>query len=205
MKTYIKSRVTHSLTLLFLLTIIVACGGGGTNSPSSDIVSGFNTDNEGWGMFGDATSATPSHAATGGVNNSGYIFAKDQQASQVYLFQAPAKFLGGKGAYYGGSLSFYLKQQSALSRPFDSDDVVLEGAGITLVYNMPTNPGLEFSSFSVPLRAGSWKVSSLSGATATEAQLRSVLANLTVLRIRGEFETGEDTGSVDEVILSKTP
>jgi Laminin B (Domain IV) len=204
-KTYLKSRATTWLATLLLLTTIVACGGGGTSTTSPDIVSSFNTDNEGWVMFGDATSPTPSYSTTGGVNNSGHIYANDQGASQVYLFQAPAKFLGNKEAYYGGSLSFYLKQQSALSRPFDSDDVILEGAGIKVVYDTPTHPGLEFSSFTVPLRAGAWKVSSLSGVAATEAQLRSVLANLTALRIRGEFETGSDTGSLDEVTLSKTP
>ena len=37
---------------------------------------------------------------------------------------------------------------------------------------------------------------------ATQAQIRSVLANPTSLEIRGEYHTGPDEGALDSVVVS---
>jgi hypothetical protein len=41
----------------------------------------------------------------------------------------------------------------------------------------------------------------LSGAVATDAQIQTVLGALSTLQIRCEYQTGADTGSLDNVVL----
>ena len=49
--------------------------------------------------------------------------------------------------------------------------------------------------------AAGWRVGTLTGPVATEAQLQLVLGSLAALRIRAEYRTGGDTDSLDNVRL----
>ena len=167
-----------------------------------NVESTFDTDAEGWTVLGDG--AGPTHVATGG-NSGGFIQAVDQLAGAVWYWAAPAQFLGDQSSTYRGNLSFDLAQ-SATTNPFEADDVVLTGAGLRLVYDLPANPGLDWTSYRVPLlTASGWRVDSRTGATASEAQLQTVLASLTGLHIRGEYQNGSDTGRLDNVHLASAP
>jgi hypothetical protein len=48
-------------------------------------------------------------------------------------------------------------------------------------------------------------MNSLSGALATDQQIQQVLSSITSLRIRAEFQTGADTGHLDNVSLVPEP
>lgn len=168
------------------------------------VTSTFDAGPDGWAVGGDATSTAPTYSAAGG-NPTGYIRANDTVSGGTWYFIAPAKFLGNAAAAYGQNLSFDLTQQiTGGPDPFNNSDVLLTGAGISLAFDTPVNPAYYplWTSYAVPLRASAgWRVTNLTGAPATEAQMQAVLANLTALRIRGEYQTGADTGGLDNVVL----
>lgn len=159
----------------------------------------FDSNAEGWTVIGDAI--TPVWQATGG-NPGGYLQAIDEVGGDTWFWVAPPKFLGNKAATYGGMLSFDLRQ-SAIEDPFWDLDLVLEGGGLTLAYDFPADPGTAWTSYAVILHEEvGWRRWGDEVVPATAADMQAVLADLIALRVRGEFQNGEDTGSLDNVILS---
>jgi hypothetical protein len=172
------------------------CGG------TLPIRSTFDAHDDDWQVAGDAEDGrqTPQYLTTGG-NPGGHIAANDDVAGGVWYWSAPQKFLGNQAAAYQKRLSFDLKQ-STLNSQFDEADVMLVGAGQTLVLDLANNPGTDWTSYSVMLsESANWKRGDLAGESATSADLRAVLGDLTQLWIRGEYVTGSDTGSLDNVIF----
>ncbi|MCT4554418.1 MAG: tandem-95 repeat protein [Pelagimonas sp.] len=168
-------------------------------NPSGDIVADFDSDAEGWSTSGDATNF--GFAATGG-NPDGHIRADDQGTGDTWYFEASSAFLGDRSAYSGGTLS-YDQRQSNTGSQFDAPDVVLSGNGMTLVLNVAPNPTTLFTSYSVFLDTRSdWRIDTLSGTVATQAQIDAVLGDLTGLSIRGEFRAGSDSGFLDNVVMA---
>ena len=176
------------------------------------LASTFDTDADGWTLFGDANGAAgvphgdpvgyslqPFHDATAG-NTGGAVYAVDDAAGQDWYWQAPPKLLGHRPNLYDWSLSFDLKVPVSPNYP-NRPDVILAGDGLTLVMDAGPNPPAEtWQRFTVGLSADQgWKVTRLDGADATEAQIRGVLSDLSVLRIRGEYFIGVDTGYLDNV------
>jgi hypothetical protein len=178
---------------------------GGTDYPSLEhlcevelpITSTFDTSDEGWTAVGDAASTVPDHHLLGG-NPGGFVEIEDLALNGVWYWAAPGKYLGDRSHAYGTLLTFDLKQ-SALDRPFDDVDVRMEGGGQVLTMRFGSPPGLDWTSYVVPLDiTGGWT----DGATetpATEQQIQTVLDSLDVLRIRGEYRTGADIGGLDNV------
>lgn len=164
---------------------------------------------EGWTVFGDGVSVV--HNPAGGVPG-GHISITDSQAGGAFAFSAPASFLGNRSSAYGGNLTFSLSQEG-LGNQVDTSDVVLVGGGLTLVFDAGANPAFftDWTAYSVSLLASAgWRVGTLGGANATEAELQQVLANLAELRIRGEYQGGAnspfaDTGRLDGVSLESGP
>ena len=162
------------------------------------VQSTFDTGLEGWSFLADvrAFDWVPDDG-----NPGGYIQAVDWTTGEVWYFVAPDAFLGDKSGFYGGALSFDLRQ-STLSNQFGDSDVVIEGGGLTLVYNFGTHPGLDWTHFDVSLSTDAdWRVDTLSGDVATQAQISQALANMTALHIRGEYVSGADTGGLDNVVM----
>lgn len=161
--------------------------------------SSFDTGLDGWSFVADVKAFD--WVDTGG-NPGGYVQAVDYATGAVWYFVAPDEYLGDKSAYSGGSLQFDLKQ-SSLSSQFNDEDVVITGGGKTIAFNTANNPGLDWTHYSVPLDAGSdWRLGSVSGAVASQADIDAVLADVTSLWIRGEYVSGADTGGLDNVLLS---
>lgn len=182
-----------------ILAILLVAG----SSVPAAVVSTFDADDEGWRITGDAQSgsALPTHHFTGG-NPGGYISATDDVMGGVWYYKAPAAFHGDYTAAYGTQLGFGLKQ-SSLDNQFDSVDVYLRGGGLELTYDTPNNPGTDWTSYSLALtEVGGWQ---LGGAAPTQAQVLQVLGNVTDLQIRGEFVTGSDIGSLDNVSMVPEP
>ncbi|MFT7594457.1 MAG: hypothetical protein ACI8R4_001778 [Paracoccaceae bacterium] len=163
------------------------------------VKSGFDADTEGWSFIADVKEFT--WEAVGG-NPGGYLEAVDFTTGQVWYFVAPAIYLGNKSAYAGGTLQFDLKQSGTGSQ-FDEDDVVLAGGGLTIVLNTASNPGVDWTHYSVDLdTASDWRIGTTTGEVATQAQINTVLGDLTALHIRGEFISGSDTGGLDNVAMT---
>ncbi|MGD9861712.1 MAG: laminin B domain-containing protein [Pseudodonghicola sp.] len=163
------------------------------------IDSTFDTGIDGWSFVADVKEFD--WVATGG-NPGGYIEAVDYAYGDVWYFVAPEKFLGDKSAYAGGDLQFDLKQ-SSLSSQFDDEDVVITGGGKTIVLNTVNNPGLDWTHYAVTLDTDTdWRLNSVSGAVASQADIDTVLSDVTSLWIRGEYVSGSDTGGLDNVVLT---
>jgi len=191
--------VPAALAVFAVVSLLVGCGEGGLEGKS---VSGFSVDADGWLITGDANAASvkPDYNGTGG-NPDGLISAKDEVTGGVWYFLAPSKYLGDNAAVAGKNLRFDLKVDATPTNPFDDVDVRLEGGGVTLVFDTPNNPvGDKWNSYVVALKADAgWKVGTLAGAAATDADMTKVLGATTALWIRGEFNTGPDTGYLDNV------
>jgi len=173
--------------------------------PTQAAISTFDTDTEGWTAQGDVVGAI-NWLATGG-NPGGHVSISDQTAGGVTYFVAPAAFLGDKSSALGSDLRFDLMQvYTGSASQFNDPDVILEGGGLTLVYDTPVNPANgTWTSYQVPLVAGDWRLNGLGGATATPLQLETTLSNLTALRIRAEYRSGADVGHLDNVTLIPEP
>lgn len=164
------------------------------------VASAFARDAEGWKVVGDVhldRSVDP-------MREDGAVKAVDNATGGVWYWQAPAPFLGDQRSAYGRELRFRLKS-TPIQKPFAAPDVVLEGDGVTLVFDTPVNPGTDWTPYRVPLRAAAGWKHRASAAPATEDDLRKTLSGLRNLLIRGEFNTGFDEGWLDDVVLGAPP
>jgi hypothetical protein len=217
-----------NLIALFAVTLFVSACGSSSSSPNTidpqgaREASGFESSDDGWTIVGDAqaSSVKPDYNGTGG-NPDGLISAVDDVTGGVWFFKAPSRYLGDASATYGHYLKYDLKTTN-VSNPFNDFDVVLEGNGkiVVFVFTTPINPGTNtWTSYKVQLNeTAGWKIvesyaygnfeaieatyNSVPAPSKTEFQ--SVLANLTSFMIRGEFNTGSDTGYLDNVRFGAT-
>jgi gliding motility-associated-like protein len=187
----------HRLITTFIIAFFVLAN----STKITAQISTFDKDNEGWLGLGDTKDELAIWKATGG-NPNGHIFVDDQSVGGVWYFKAPDKFLGNKCSAYGQLLSFDLKTDN-LAGGYDQDDVLLQSNGLTIVFDFPNNPKLTWTHYEVRLdETANWRVNTINGVKATKSQIISVLSNLTLFRIRGEFAKGQgDLGSLDNVIL----
>lgn len=125
----------------------------------------------------------------------------------IWLFTAPESYLGDKREFYGATLKFSLFQDSKISRQFASDDIILANGNdqITYIHQKDDYPWKEWTHYEVKISADSgwFKGGYKSNVAATEDDIKAILSNLTQFSIRGEFETGPDTGALDQVIITK--
>ena len=186
----------------------------GTRSSSLNpfgIVSRFQGGNEGWQVVQDGTktdltthSSEAAYSSSDGDGKDGYITARDEVGHAAWYWRAPGRFLGDASFAYGRTLEFDLKQ-TLTDAPFDGPDVILIGQdGQRLIYRKPgDNPGKEWTNYRVPLReSGDWRVDP-GGSPVTSEQFIGVLSTLEELLIRGEFRTGDDTSSLDNVVFGR--
>ena len=184
---------------------LAAVLGGACANAAGTVQSDFATGAEGWLLSGDATTSVPTFVAAGG-NPGGYLNGTDRTVGGVWYWQAPAKFLGDRSLSFNQTLAFDLRMRG--SGPlFQDSDVRLEGSGLSLrVDLLPVPQNLAWTTYAVALNeSGGWRVGSLSGVAATDAQIQQVLTNVGSLRIRGEFITGPDNGDLDNVVMAAIP
>jgi hypothetical protein len=167
---------------------------------------------DGWTVVGDVQSASrqPDFYGQGG-NPGGLISVRDNMLGGIMYFVAPAKYYGDKSAAYGRTLRFDLKIDQNRS-PFKAYGVMLGSPSLTLVSMLDSDPVPldSWHSYTIPLDPrGHWKVvpdravpagsDFTTARDASEVEIRTVLANLELLRIRAEFNTGRDTDALDNV------
>ncbi len=194
---------TIALTLCSVLAV--------TAIARADVISTFDSDSEGWrvadlpdsGPFGPALGYYAVLWNSSGGNPGGYLSATDPSGNNFFL-DAPAAFLGDKSTAYGQTLSYDL----AFPYPVDwtpLEDVILVGGGMTLVANQGPPPEPAWKHYSLTLLGSSgWHIGTGAGPAPTEAELQTVLSDLTALRIRGEYHYGDDLPGLDNVRLATT-
>jgi hypothetical protein len=175
-----------------------------TNEPPTVISSSFDLDAQNWSIVSypfqshveNPTTSALSHDGTFG-NPPGSVRVGDVYGETG--ISAPAQYLGGKLAFYGGNLSYdiYLRYTDNVTYPA----VVLNGGNISLYYDAPSPPLNAWQHRSVPLTEAGWKVSG-THVPATEAVFKSVLSNLVGLYIYTEWNTGPDDTNVDNIQMT---
>ncbi|WP_049923989.1 alkaline phosphatase D family protein [Halopiger djelfimassiliensis] len=178
--------------------------------PVDRIESTFDEGTDGWLISQNGGSTQPEYRESGG-NPGGYIREAENKGGIAWYYQAPFKFLGDREAFYDGTLSFDLRQERTDQQfdadPMDGGDVLLASGETKLVYEFrgpDSKPGTEWTSFEAPLDADAgWIDLTAREPLATEDRLRAVLADLEVLRIRGEYRNGDDASELDNVVLSR--
>jgi gliding motility-associated-like protein len=166
----------------------------------------FDTDNENWGASGDPLSTIAVWVATGGIPG-GHIRVTDAATGGTWYFEAPTKFRGNKCDAYDRYLRWdqYTSDTTNSQQFGGRPDVVLEGAGLALVFDNAQSPQLAWTHYDILLREDAgWHISTLTGPVPTEAEFRAVLANVSALRIRGEYRSSADFGGLDNVMLESS-
>lgn len=189
----------RTTSLLFIATSVLACG------PASHASSTFEGNAESWRLSNNGALEAPTLMSQGG-NPGGHVCGRDEGDGDIWYFVAPPKFLGNASGSYGKRLTFDLKQGNIFNQ-LRGRDVVLNGGGLAVTWNLRFAPGLDWTPFSVTLDTTSpWYIDEPTGEPplATEDQLRTVLSDLRSLRIRGEFYDGlDDTACLDNVYFGR--
>ncbi|MBV9859841.1 MAG: hypothetical protein JO038_07045 [Alphaproteobacteria bacterium] len=171
------------------------------------IFEGFDTGPDGWTITNDIP-ASLQWEATGG-DPDGYLQWTDETfgaPDALYVTDVnsgASNFIGDQSAYYGGILAYHIEDQAGYDASgYDSTgEVVLIGDGQTLAIAVGI-AGTSWTDYSVQLTASAgWKVDSLDGSSATEAQMQQVLGDLTTLEIQAEYISGHEVGGLDDVAM----
>ena len=181
------------------LAAFLLLSASGCNGPAAFGASSFDANAEGWTLNGDA--AAPVELRSAGGNPGGHICGKDSVNGDLWYFIAPAGFLGDATKVYDKRLTWDLKQDN-MYQQLKGRDVVLQGNGLSVVFNIKATPAKEWTSYEARIDANSgWKLDEAAQPAATEEQLKSVLKNVTSLRLRGEFADGPDSACIDNVFF----
>lgn len=175
-----------------------------TNAPIPVIASTFSSSNDNWlivsypfhsHVSAPATMPTPYDVSFGNPAGSlriGDVYGETGAA-------APAEFLGDKGGYYGGTLSYDIQIRFSDNTTYPA--VVLNAGTMSLYFDDPSPPLNSWQHKTIPLTESGWKVSG-SAAVASEAIFRSVMTNLVGVYIYTEWHTGDDDTSLDNVVMA---
>jgi len=181
------------------LAAILWVSASGCNGVAAFAGSTFDANDEAWTLNGDAAARLELRSVGG--NPSGHVCGKDSVNGDIWYFIAPRPFLGDATRAYGKRLTWDLKQDN-MYQQLKGRDVVLQGNGLSLVFNIKATPAKEWTSYEARIDAASgWKLDEAAQPAATEEQLRSVLKSITSLRLRGEFADGPDSACLDNVFF----
>ncbi len=160
----------------------------------------FNSSKQGWTTENGATSVLSPQG-----NPTGCVKGTDDGSATSWYFAAPASLLTGLQTKSGNFLlKFDLKAPSTNNS--NTADIIIVSPNRTIVLDVANDPnGTTWTSYSAALtNAANWRIGTLAGAKATNAQIKSVLKNITALWIKGEFSTAAaNAGFLDNVNISK--
>lgn len=160
----------------------------------------FTSGADGWQVVGEAVG--PIWEGSGGFPG-GYISAASTSGGEVWYWRAPGKFRGNHSGAYGRTLSFAAR--AATFALGNKADVVIEGGGVTLVYDCHGPTMGSWTTYTLPLAesAGWSKQLGNKRVPATAMDFRVVLANVEELKIRGEGGAMMSNSDLDTVVLSE--
>lgn len=196
----------HAKTALTALTAVAIVG-----STHADVVSTFDTDNEGWDTINDATGFTWDDTLG---NPAGAIRARDIVGGGLWFFSGSDDYLGDHSGAYGQQVTWdILGITGNHTSATTGADIMIVGGGLSIGIELNVLPvNGQWTSWGTVISADAdwFIVNSLNGGTltanaASEAQIRAVLADITGFHIRGEFTNGGDATALDNVILREVP
>lgn len=175
-----------------LTTLIMVCAV--VIDASAQPFSDFATDLEGWTAYCESPCIlTPGPQGWNGVNgNSLGCYKVTDNANGVWYYNSPAEFNIDLSTYYGGTLSFDLKQNGSAAAQFNDCDVMfVKSDGTRIVYDTPTNPlpANTWVSYTITLSEAGWKYTNLAGGAVTYTDFIDYITNFSVIKIRGDFST----------------
>ncbi len=192
-------RLAHFPQALLLAAVGMACPCA--MAQTTQVIERFETGSvNGWSFYEDGKNVRWDADAG---NPRGCIRADDAGLGGYWGFKAGPALLGDRSCMYGGVLAWDFYTSHATNTGAGEPDVTLIGGGLTLVIDLPEPPPAVWVSRMVTLAEGAgWRKNTVSGATATRAEIETVLANLTELRVRSEFSTQIDAARLDNVVLA---
>lgn len=194
---------------------IFLCGGlaagllVGSAGIASAQFSTFNLGTEGWVVSGidpDTNFATTSYSQSAASldflqGNPGPSLLVPDVFSWTYV-KAPASYNGNRLDLYGKKISYDVRPTTISS--FTYPIICLQGATQTLTFTIVTPPALNvWTNLSATLVPGVWRKTGNHDTApfATEAEIKSVLADLRGIHLLTEFNTGPDSTNVDNVLV----
>jgi hypothetical protein len=167
------------------------------------VTSTFDSGTESWLAVNGAVNF---HWVATGGQSGGFVRGLDAGEGAVWLFNAPSAYLGDLSAFYGGNLSFYLRQFTT-PQPFVTPlpDVKIIGNGMSIVIDAGADPNNSWTLYSVDLAPGAWHLDTLDGALASAADIQAVLSEVMSFRLRAEYSSNRDSDGLDTVVLSAIP
>ncbi|AUD01458.1 laminin B domain-containing protein [Spirosoma pollinicola] len=192
-----KREILVLYKLIFIIGLFsllsVGCSESSINKVFQANVNSFDTDDQGGRV---SSGGLGIYRPTGG-NPDGYLSAIDA-ANGVWYFIASQTFINEVKKRYGQTLRFDL-EQSVVDNQASKDDVILASGLDTLRFNTAYNPKTTWMRYAVKLDESSgWKKNRK---IVSQADIQTVLQNLTNLRIRGEFRAGPDQGGLDNAAI----
>jgi hypothetical protein len=173
------------------------------SSARGEVHSFFDASAEGWtALSEDLQTETPQfedHAGDPG----GFIRQPDFGTGS-WFFIAPEAYLGDLSAYRGGVLSLSLRAEGTTAPSAETVDIVIEGSAGTLTLDLEADrtPVYAWSRESFRLtHFAAWVYSGPHVGLSLHEQIGLVLADVTGLRIRGDWGDGPDVGHLDSVVL----
>ncbi len=174
----------------------------------AQVVSDFTSNADGWTIFNTSTGGyVPIGYFGAGGNPGGYITDGGTFSGPTILYaEAPLKFRGNLSSSYRQNLTVDLKTDFVGANNTNGD-VIITGTGGSLYYQLPSKPGVSFTSYIVKLDEtfAGWHFNGPAAAAPTQTQMKTVLSNITSLRIRTKYTTANTTtatGSLDNVVLN---
>ncbi len=186
---------------------LLALAAGVANAQTST----FDTDAEGWSVVNDVSGFTWTDQIG---NPPGAVQANDNVSGVIWFFNAPAAYSGDRSAAFGTAITWDLYgirgNHTSVS---NIADVILIGNGTAIGIDVDAQPvNGQWTSWSAPIMASAnWRTvpnlstGAFAGAALTDAEIQAVLANLTGLRLRGEFTSGADSAALDNVNMVPAP
>jgi hypothetical protein len=176
---------------------------GTQTCPTGNIRTAVTNSAQGWTLRQPSgAGATITHYTTGG-NPNGYITLTEPGGANTDYFQAPPLFLGNKSGFHNGHLEFDIKTNNVTADPtVFLSHVRLESTDLEIYASIPL-PTLSWTSHSIPLSVGEWRINTTTWATAV--QIQEVLSDLTAFYIRAEYREGPEITSLDNIGMFPGP
>jgi hypothetical protein len=173
-----SSRLKFALITLTLLIIpLIAIS---HVASAAEISSTFDTDLDGWTS---SPGGTMTFGATGG-NPGGFLRHADADNTDMFV-SAPAKFLGDRSSFIGGTVSFDGIATDGVTGDYSPYGIVkLRSGGAEVFADLApaNNPAATWSTFSAPLSAPTFGTD--------PATFAAILGNLTAIEVLTESRIG---------------
>ncbi len=169
----------------------------------------FDTNSQGWKIAGSSTDYGPpttddgADVAWDNRGNPGGALSLGDYYYATWI-SAPAPFLGNQADMFGKAFSYDIRIRYTDTTSFPYPTAAIRSGSLTLLYTIATPPLDTWQTRVVTFDPALWTVdvgqgAPTPGATATAAQMQSVLGNLEKLYLLTEWRTGPDDTSVDNI------